>query len=296
MIVGIFGCCRKGELIKMDIKDIKDEKDYVEVKVPNTKTKTERVFVITKGNFENLNLLQIFRNYVNLRPEITNHSRFFISMRNGKCTKQPIGVNTMSDYPKKIAAFLKLPDPNGYKGHCYRRTSASLLADSGVGISIIQRHGGWKSATVAEGYVETSVQNKINIAGKIVGDKTTQENIVMSLDNSEKSKNSTLCIPSTSNGTSSDSNYCIPSSSKGTSSNNCIPSNLNNSSANNSKCIPSTSSVMNSQVSITNFSQDTVILNPVKNDKISDSRNNREQFHFSSNSNCTFNFYVNSKK
>lgn len=51
-----------------------------------------------------------------------------------------------------------------YTGHCYRRTSASLLADSGADILTLKRHGGWKSSTVAEGYVEDSITNKIKIS------------------------------------------------------------------------------------------------------------------------------------
>jgi len=69
--------------------------------------------------------------------------------------------------PQKIAQFLKLTNPELYTGHCFRRTSATLLIDAGGDITALKRHGGWKSTAVAEGYVDTSIANKMNTAHKI---------------------------------------------------------------------------------------------------------------------------------
>jgi hypothetical protein len=52
-------------------------------------------------------------------------------------------------------------------GHCFRRNSTTFLADADANLSNVKRHGGWKSTSVAEGYIENSIQNKINIAKKI---------------------------------------------------------------------------------------------------------------------------------
>ena len=62
--------------------------------------------------------------------------------------------------PSEIAAYLHLPDPQTYTGHSFRRSSATFLADSGEEITNIKRLGGWKSTTVAEGYVEDSDMKK----------------------------------------------------------------------------------------------------------------------------------------
>lgn len=62
--------------------------------------------------------------------------------------------------PREIAKYLKLENPELYTGHSFRRTSASLLADSGADMAQIKRHGGWKSDAVAEGYIENSIKNK----------------------------------------------------------------------------------------------------------------------------------------
>jgi integrase len=85
-------------------------------------------------------MLEIFRKYSNLRPKNTKEVRFFLGFRNGKCFSQPIGINTMGDFPKIIAKFLELPHPEEFTGHCFRRSSASLLADAGT--SVRKRHEG----------------------------------------------------------------------------------------------------------------------------------------------------------
>jgi hypothetical protein len=44
-----------------------------------------------------------------------------------------------------------------------------LIADTGADLLTIKRHGGWKSNTVAEGYIETLLENKKKVANKILG-------------------------------------------------------------------------------------------------------------------------------
>ncbi|XP_045471427.1 uncharacterized protein LOC123678443 [Harmonia axyridis] len=83
-------------------------------------------------------------------------------------------------FPRQIAAFLKLENATSYTGHCFRRTSASLLADSGATIDVLKRHGGWKSSNVAEGYIESSIKNKQKISDKIFGQVADSSTIVMS--------------------------------------------------------------------------------------------------------------------
>uniref|UniRef100_A0A1Y1M1G2 Tyr recombinase domain-containing protein n=1 Tax=Photinus pyralis TaxID=7054 RepID=A0A1Y1M1G2_PHOPY len=87
--------------------------------------------------------------------------------RSGRCITTPIGINTMGKTPRKIAEFLQLANPAQYTGHCFRRSSVSHLANSGSDLVTIKRHGGWKSSAVAEGYIETSVQRKVEVAGTL---------------------------------------------------------------------------------------------------------------------------------
>lgn len=132
------------------------------VKIPHTKNKVPRTFTIT-GNFYDL-----YKKYSNLRPLDVPNKRFFLNYQNGKCTKQVVGINKFGGMAKQVALFLQLPNPEQYTGHCFRRTSATLLVDAGGDLLTLKRHGGWRSSTVAEGYVGDSLNNKITIANKIL--------------------------------------------------------------------------------------------------------------------------------
>ncbi|XP_062558992.1 uncharacterized protein LOC134223803 isoform X2 [Armigeres subalbatus] len=142
LIVGVFGACRREEILKLTLNDVEDNGHSVKITIPNSKTKVSRQFVIGNGSTSDVDVLKLFRLYAQKRPTDTPHSRFFIGYRYGKCTRQAIGINTIAQMPKQIAEILKLPSPQAYTGHCFRRSSASLLADSGVDISVVKLHGG----------------------------------------------------------------------------------------------------------------------------------------------------------
>jgi Phage integrase family. len=133
------------------------------VNIPNTKTKKHRSFTII-GEF----YLNLYRKYATLRPKDITFDRFFIKYQNGHCHRVVMGIHKISKVPKDVASFLRLPNPHEYTGHCLRRTSATILVDNGGDITTLKRHGGWKSTSVAEGYIEDSVNNKKQIAMKIL--------------------------------------------------------------------------------------------------------------------------------
>lgn len=64
---------------------------------------------------------------------------------------------------KEIAKFLSLENPESYTGHCFRRSSATILVNSGTDLLALKRHGGWRSSAVAEGYVDDSIKNKMDV-------------------------------------------------------------------------------------------------------------------------------------
>lgn len=115
---------------------------------------------------ENENAFYVHK-YWNLRPKNVVTNRFFLNYKRGKCSCQVIGKNKFLNAPKVIATFLQLENPQKYTGHSFRRTSATLLADAGADILTLKRHGGWRSSTIAEGYVSESVQNKRKIGNLI---------------------------------------------------------------------------------------------------------------------------------
>ncbi|KAJ8981766.1 hypothetical protein NQ317_002360, partial [Molorchus minor] len=150
LILGIAGACRTDELVNLTVDDIEDVGSTLIVKIPNTKTKIPRIFVVTDVG----NMLELFRKYLSL-------------------LRSQLARIPWEKMPSVVAAYLKLPDVACYTGHCLRRSSATLLADAGVDITTIKRHASWKSTTVAEGYVENSIENKTKIANQVLVGTTT---------------------------------------------------------------------------------------------------------------------------
>lgn len=140
------------------------------VKVKEGKTPQSRTFTIIQT--DDMPMVSICKQYFDLRPKTVKTHQFFIKYSNGKCFSQPVGINTIGKVPFEIATYLQLENPQNYTGHCFRRSSATLLADGGGDILSLKRHGGWRSSTVAEGYVQNSIQSKINTEKRIFGEIT----------------------------------------------------------------------------------------------------------------------------
>lgn len=166
-IFGVFGACRRHELHKLGFNDVKEEGSVLVVRLLETKTHKTRMFTIIQ-EAGGTSYVDICKKYIALRPKHTVNGKLFLYYRNGRCTTQPVGINTLGKIPKDIATYLKLTDPHLYTGHCFRRTSATILVDNGADLMSLKRHGGWQSSSVAETYIEDSVQSKISIARKIV--------------------------------------------------------------------------------------------------------------------------------
>lgn len=150
----------------MTVDDIQDQDTFLVVTIPDSKTHAPRTFSVTEGKE---NWIQFYKKYKALRPINIETKRFFLNYKKGKCTIQPVGVNTFGGIPKIIASYLKLPNPSAFTGHCFRRTSATLLANAGADLLSLKRHGGWKSSMVAEGYIDDSLQGKVEVSKKIIG-------------------------------------------------------------------------------------------------------------------------------
>ncbi|KAJ8964642.1 hypothetical protein NQ317_007354, partial [Molorchus minor] len=99
-------------------------------------------------------MLELFRKYLSLRPPHVKHKRLFLYYKAGKCSSQPVGKNTMGKIPNVVASYLKLPDVACYTGHCLRRCGYHDNKAS--------------ETTVAEGYVENSIENKTKIANQVL--------------------------------------------------------------------------------------------------------------------------------
>ena len=140
------------------------------VTIPDTKTHKPRSFAVIKVPGNPIDPVAAIRKYHDLRPKEMKSTRFFFKYVNGKASANVVGVNIIGKVPVDIATFLKLENPEEYTGHAFRRSSASWMANNGADKDTIMRHGGWKSSGVAEGYIETSRENKKRIAAQIFGE------------------------------------------------------------------------------------------------------------------------------
>lgn len=155
LVIAISGACRSCEILNLKLENIKVNDDNIIINITETKNSIERTFLVT-NNICTINFITLFKKYLSLRPPHVNHSRFFLSYKQQKCTVQPIGINTIAKIPSIIAKYLAKPEPHNFTGHCFRRTSATLLVNEGGDLIQLKKHGGWKSTKVAEGYVDKS--------------------------------------------------------------------------------------------------------------------------------------------
>lgn len=84
----------------MTTKDVQEHNGIFLVKIPDTKNKKPRSFVV-EGNF-----YDIVKKNIDLRPRDVDTHRFFLNYQHGKCTKQPIGKNKFTSIPKQIAKLV----------------------------------------------------------------------------------------------------------------------------------------------------------------------------------------------
>ncbi|XP_044007548.1 uncharacterized protein LOC122852052 [Aphidius gifuensis] len=161
MIFGICGGLRRAELTELKVSDIKKEEGIIVVNIVKKKNKAPQLFTI---HDEFVNYVD---KYLELRPDNATSERFFFKYNKGKCANQNIGINTFGKMPHLIAKYLKLKDPGCYTGHSFRRTDATLYTDAGADISMLKRQFKWKSDSVAMGYVEDSIPQKLK-AGKMI--------------------------------------------------------------------------------------------------------------------------------
>ncbi|CAH1967165.1 unnamed protein product [Acanthoscelides obtectus] len=131
LIFGVCGPCRREELANIMADDIQDLGDALLVTIRDKENKIQRAFTVSETANDSGNFLETYRKYVLLRPPDCDHRRFFVFYKNYKCSKQVVGKNMFGQIPFKVATFLKLPNAKEYTGHCFKRSSATLLENAG---------------------------------------------------------------------------------------------------------------------------------------------------------------------
>jgi integrase len=177
-----------GECCKMELSDLNFTPTGAVVKIVRKKTDKAN---IGQTFFIPIEYSEYIKEYTHLRITC-NSPRLWLSYnkKTDNFNNQPMGINTMSKIPCLIAEFLNLENPKEYTGHCFRSSSVTALADNGVSMENMKRHGGWKSGSVVEGYFRDSKRAKMDIATALATTSTST-----STTTTTSSTNSTIVSP-----------------------------------------------------------------------------------------------------
>lgn len=170
LIMGISGGLRRVEVYNLRVHDVIDEQTRIRVKSKDRKNYTDSEFFVYDSN--EISYAGIIQSYMKMRPK-TPRSNFLLAYNKGKISNLPVGINNVGGVPALVANYLGLSDPEKYTGHSLRRTSMTLLANSGANIVLqIKKHGSFKSNSVPEQYVdhtdvikEEAAQRILNLPG-----------------------------------------------------------------------------------------------------------------------------------
>lgn len=167
ILFGLAGGLRVDELTNMKRSDvIVCDDGYLRVNIEDSKTGARHFFVHPHPE-DHLNAVKMYKQYLMLVPEGAE-DRIWLRMQDGKVQNRPLGKNTMAGVTKEMAEFLQLPHPEMYTSHSLRRTGATLLAEQGISTEALRQYGGWKNATTAQVYIDTTVTNKKRLAASVL--------------------------------------------------------------------------------------------------------------------------------
>ena len=109
-------------MTKMAVNDVENlGNNRFLVSIRNNKNDYAGQFIIGELFYKSV------QEYINQKPTDYQTDRFFIQYNKGRCIRQPIGRHKIAAVPETIANYLLLPNSKRYTGHCFRRTSATLL-------------------------------------------------------------------------------------------------------------------------------------------------------------------------
>ncbi|KAF7996358.1 hypothetical protein HCN44_001990 [Aphidius gifuensis] len=212
-----FGECKRDELKNITVDDIKRyyNDDDKEKKYPMI-----RVYIQSSNPCKNRNFTiegEYYKYYEKYRlircaaPRGASRE-FFLSYKDGKCTRQPIGVNKFGRMPKEIAIFLGLDNPDEYTGHS--KSSARLSTEAGlVSLSPSRLNDAAGADTTPSGTQQNNTSNSAGVKRKLCNQITQSINIKRpSIDTIENNDTSNKPKPPDDKPASSTKTYFFPGS------------------------------------------------------------------------------------
>ena len=155
-LICYFGVARIADIDKLDWNEVVIRETDVIVTLHQAKSAVAvaEAEIIVPKMFDTIDVHALFVLYKDVQIEKTG--QVWKQFQKGKWTRSVVGHNTLAKTPRKIAEFLKLPDPQLYTGHCLRRSAATAMGNNGATLNQLMHAGGWHSSTMARRYVETS--------------------------------------------------------------------------------------------------------------------------------------------
>lgn len=86
---------------------------------------------------------------------------------NKRFTCQPMGVRTLAKTPSVVGKFLNLE--GNFSGHCFRRSSATILAENGATSTQLKTLMNWKGDNTALNYIDNSKSSRVSMSNLIKG-------------------------------------------------------------------------------------------------------------------------------
>ena len=154
-----YGLLRANEVRLITVFDVKlhSEPTKKEIEVTFThprKRKNEGFAFYVPAKF-----YPMFRSYIQELCEDTIEAGKTQFLKNwsrlGNRRIQNTGKNTVNGL-HSVACKILRKSSSGYTSHCWRRSAATNLADAGVSLINLKRHGQWTSDKVVEGYIANS--------------------------------------------------------------------------------------------------------------------------------------------
>ena len=199
LLFATFGGLRISEITDLKFENVVEKDGLLQITIERSKTDkngTGFIFFVTANANAALCPLFYYHAYKVLVNSPEPASRLFRQKHADRFTNQVIGKNQIALVPKDIASFLKLDNADEYTFHAFRRTGATLQANSGVSVMQLKQWGRWKSDSVAQTYVADSSFSKRQLADNInsVSTSTRVFPISTSISSISASPSSTLAL------------------------------------------------------------------------------------------------------
>ena len=151
-----YGLLRSTDVLKINLEDVTVNGEKIEVKFNHTRKRVNYGFTFWVPA---LYLPLYNRYFVELRRSGAGRNSRFLKNYNKRSQTRTIGTgkNKILTFIKMMCQILGKRDSSGFSTHAFRRSAATNLADAGVSLVNLKRHGQWKSDATAERYIANSL-------------------------------------------------------------------------------------------------------------------------------------------